>query len=78
MTSMELTFKTKDCINPFSTSVLLLYPLKTSENFWFSHVFRGYRSGTLVENRLKLTITSKSSSKEHLLGKQVFVKIFHD
>ena len=38
--------------NPFSTDVLLLYPLKTSDNLRFSDVFRGYRSGTLVENRL--------------------------
>ena len=36
--------------NPFS-HVPLLYPLKTSENLRFS-VFRGYRSGTLVENGL--------------------------
>ena len=41
-------------INPFSTSVPLLYSLKTSENLRLSHVFRGYRSGTLVENGLKL------------------------
>ena len=40
-------------INPFSTNVPLLYPLKTSENLQFSDVFRGYRSGTLVENELK-------------------------
>ena len=39
-------------INPFSTNVPLLYPLKTSENRRFSNVFRGYRSGTLVENGL--------------------------
>ena len=38
--------------NPFSTNVPLLYPLKTSENIRFSDVFRGYRSGTLVENGL--------------------------
>ena len=35
--------------NPFSTN-LLLFPSKTSENLWFSDIFRGYRSGTLVEN----------------------------
>ena len=39
-------------VNPFSTSVPLLYLLKTSENLRFSDVFRGYRSGTLVKNRL--------------------------
>ena len=40
-------------INPFSTNVPLLYPLETSENQRFSDIFRGYRSGTLVENDLK-------------------------
>ena len=39
-------------VNPFSTNAPLLYSLKTSENFQFSDVFRGYRSGTLVENGL--------------------------
>ena len=39
-------------LNQFSTSVPLLYPLKTSENLQFSDVFREYRSGTLVENGL--------------------------
>ena len=38
-------------INPFSTNVPLLYPLKT-ENLRFSDVFRKYRSETLVENGL--------------------------
>ena len=37
-------------LNPFSTNVPLLYSLKTSENLRFSDVFRGYRSGKLVEN----------------------------
>ena len=40
-------------LNPFSTSVPLLYPPKTSENLRFSNVFRGHRSGSLVGNRLK-------------------------
>ena len=39
-------------INPFSTNVPLLHPLKTSENLWFSDVFSGYKIGTLVENGL--------------------------
>ena len=39
-------------INSFSTNVPLQYPLKTLENLWFSNVFRGYRSGTLVDNGL--------------------------
>ena len=39
-------------INPFSTNVPLLNSLKTSENLRFSHVFRGFKSGTLVGNGL--------------------------
>ena len=36
----------------FSSNVPLLYPLKTSENRKSSNIFRGYRSGTLIENGL--------------------------
>ena len=39
-------------INPFSTNIPLLYPLKTLENRRFSDVFRGYRCATLIENEL--------------------------
>ena len=39
--------------NPFSTNVPLLYSLKAPENRRLSYVFRGYRSGKLVENGLK-------------------------
>ena len=38
-----------------STNVLLLYPLKLSENQRFSDVFRGYRSEALVGNGLSTT-----------------------
>ena len=34
-------------INPFKSNVTFLYPLETSENLWFSDVFRGYRNVTL-------------------------------
>ena len=36
--------------NPFSSNFPLLYLLKTSENRIFPHIFKGYKSGTLVEN----------------------------
>ena len=54
--SLFSLFKAKfiECkVNPFSTNVPLLYPLKT-ENLQFSDVFRWYRNGILVENRLSL------------------------
>ena len=37
-------------LNPFQANVPFLYPLKTSENLWFSDVSRGYRKGTLAWN----------------------------
>ena len=36
-------------LNPYSLNVTFLYPLKTSENLWFSDVFRGCRNVTLGE-----------------------------
>ena len=41
------------CINPFHATGLFLYPLKTSENLWFSNVFGGrgvYRMVPVVRN----------------------------
>ena len=38
--------------DPFLTNVLLLCPLKTSENSQFSDVFREYKSGRMVKNGL--------------------------
>ena len=29
-------------LNPFNPTTLFLYPLKTSENLWFSGAFTGY------------------------------------
>ena len=40
-------------INPFLANVLILYPLKISENQRFSDVFRRYKMGTLVRNGLR-------------------------
>ena len=34
--------------NPFQANVLFVYPLKTSENLWFSDALRGYIKGTLA------------------------------
>ena len=33
-------------------TILILYPLKTPENLWFSGVFRGYKMGTSDRNGL--------------------------
>ena len=45
-------YRLKVNINPFFTSVPFLYPLKTSENLWFSDVFRGCKKGTYWRNGL--------------------------
>ena len=55
--SLATSGKVRNYLNPFSTNVSLpINPLKTSENLGFSYVFRGCRSGTLVENGLKRTV----------------------
>ena len=39
---------TETCSNPFQANVLLIHtPMETSNNLWFSNVFRGSRSGKL-------------------------------
>ena len=40
--------------NPFYAIGLFLYPLKTSENLWFSDVFRGYRMRPVSWNALNM------------------------
>ena len=39
-------------LNPFSTNVPLLHPLKILENLRFSDIFREYISGALAENEV--------------------------
>ena len=36
----------KHWINPFNATGLFLYPLKTSENLWFSDFFQGVKKET--------------------------------
>ena len=40
-------------LNPFDATGFFRYPLKTSENIWFSDVFRGYRKRPVAWNRLR-------------------------
>ena len=53
--------------NSFHVYGLFRYPLKTTENLRFSDVFRGYRSGTLVENGLT-NFSSSLKFQGSLLG----------
>ena len=43
---------TEELINPFHATCLFLYPLKRSENLWFSDVFKGYRKIIVAINGL--------------------------
>ena len=46
--------KTKTSINSFHATGLFRCPLKTSENLWFSDVFRGYRKRPVAWNGLRV------------------------
>ena len=39
-------------IKPFRAIVLILYPLKTPEAFWFPGIFKGFKMGALARNGL--------------------------
>ena len=43
-------------LNLIHTKISYLYTLKSSENLWFSDVFRGYRNGGLALNEFKNVI----------------------
>ena len=45
---------TYEIFNPFRANIPFLYPLKNSEHLWFSDIFRGYKNGTLAQNKLIL------------------------
>ena len=54
-----LIFALLNFIKPFWTITLILYSLKTpedfwfpAETFWFPGVFKGYKMGTLTRNEL--------------------------
>ena len=50
-----------DYLNPFHATDLFWYPLKTSENLWFSDVFRGCQKRSDMEwvNRCLLPYKEK-------------------
>ena len=53
----------------FRATGLFLYPLKTSENIWFSDVFRGYRKRLVACNGLNdkklIEFNKKHRNKVH-------------
>ena len=48
-------------LNLFQATGLFLYHLKTSENLWFSYVFKGYRKKLMILHRLR---TSKNATEK--------------
>ena len=59
-------------INSFHATRLFRYPLKTSENLWFSEAFREYRKRPVARNGLTQDIFSPS-----LLQKFTLPEAFH-
>ena len=42
-----------NAFNQLQTNAPFSYPLKTSEDLWFSDIFRGFKKATLVSNWLR-------------------------
>ena len=58
-------------INPFHATGLFLCPLKTSENLWFSDVFRVYRKRPVASNGLmSLLLIADSFNQISCLSKE--------
>ena len=58
--------------NPFHATDFFLYPLKTSENLWFSNVFRGYRERPVTWNGLKAFVEMIFFSKRKSFYRIIF------
>ena len=56
-------------INSFLAKVLILYPQKTPNNFWFSGLFSGYKTGVLSRNEFRVP----QPSSENLFVSQIRV-----
>ena len=62
-----MKFSIRKMVNPFSTNIPLLYPLKTLENWKISDVFWGHRKRTLFENGLMKPFPRKDTPEEQKL-----------
>ena len=78
MVNLFCKFDSESLLNLFLVNVLILYPLKTLENLWFSGVFRGYKMGTLARNESKAS--NRASTKSILrVGTRTFMTYWsHD
>ena len=62
-------------INPFHPNVSFLYPLKMSENFWFSRVFGRYRKDVKRVNKFTIPLTFNFLCKKTTKIEQAFKKL---
>ena len=62
-----MKFSIRKMVNPFSTNIPLLYPLKTLENWRISDVFRGHRKRTSFENGLMRPFPRKDTPEKQKL-----------
>ena len=70
--SKQLGMCNKMFLLTYVMPLFFLYPLKTSENLWFSHVFRGCRKRPVAWN--ELTGNTKKQYPE-VFCKKIFLKI---
>ena len=62
-------------INPFPPNVSFLYPLKMSENFWFSRVFGRYRKGVKRVNKFTIPYNIQLFMQKKTKIEQAFKKL---
>ena len=65
MRDLDAHFILQVNFNPSLAIALIVYPLKTSESFWFSAVFKGYKMGILIRNGLMILIKSNENLLEY-------------
>ena len=67
-------YNVQKSINPFHTTCLFVYLLKTSGNFWFFDVFKGYRKRPVAWNGLTM-IQSIKRHKEKGLPRNTYTQM---
>ena len=73
---LNWSFSPAIVVNPFSTNYPFLYALKTSENLRFYDVCWGYKSGTLVENGLSISVMRRADCTIFYIALPCLKKIF--
>ena len=72
-TSQQKIWSTKvDFYNQLHATDFFLYPQKTSENLWFSDVFRGYRKRAVTWNGLVFFLVRLGNNDTSFLQENIF------